>query len=186
MSRELIDTTVVDCFEVRPPRHRDLRGTLTKPFMALELDSRGLSFDLRELIWSESTEGVIRGLHFQVPPMEGAKFVYCVSGHVRDIVVDLRVGSPSFGQYAAVDLQAEIGNAIYVPSGCAHGFEVRSEHAVVTYAIDVDYDPATDGGIRWDSAGVEWRTPSPILSDKDQSLQALADFESPFRYGQGA
>lgn len=182
MTRAVVDTGVSGCFEVRTQQFTDHRGALTKPFMALEMDAHGVEFVLREIIWSHSRLGVIRGLHFQTPPVDGAKYVFCVSGCVRDVVLDLRVGSPTFGDHAAVELSPERANAIYVPSGCAHGFEVLSDTAIVAYAIDADYQPDAEGGIRWDSAGVKWLTSEPVLSEKDGLLGPLAEFESPFRW----
>lgn len=161
-----------------PPFHEDRRGSFTKPFSPALLQAAGVEFDLAEVYWSRSVAGTIRGLHFQLPPTAVAKIVFATSGHVTDAVVDLRRDSPTYGEHATFDLTPSSG-AVLVPVGCAHGFEALEE-SVLCYLQDRSFDPATDTGVRWDSAGIAWSSEAPVLSDRDTGFPCLADFDSPF------
>lgn len=131
-----------------------------------------------------SVRGVMRGLHFQLPPFTQSKLVRCVRGAVLDVAVDIRKGSPTFGRHVAVELTEENHRQFFVPRGFAHGFAVLSDTAVFQYKCDNYYHPEADGGISIQdpSLGIDWRIdPSQaILSDKDLRHPLLADFESPF------
>jgi dTDP-4-dehydrorhamnose 3,5-epimerase len=133
-----------------------------------------------------STYGVMRGLHFQRPPYTQTKLVRCVSGRVLDVAVDIRQGSPTYGQHVAVELTAENHRQFFIPKGFAHGFAVLSETAVFQYKCDEFYHPEADAGISIldESLGIDWRIPmdKAILSDKDTRHGMLADFQSPFTY----
>lgn len=135
---------------------------------------------------SKSTRGVIRGLHFQRPPFAQSKLVRCVVGTVLDVIVDIRKGSPTYGQHLAVELSAENHRQLFVPRGFAHGFAVLSEVAIFQYKCDNYYAPDSDAGISLldDSLGIDWRIPlrEAILSDKDQNHPTLSNFDSPFEY----
>lgn len=165
---------------VSPPFHQDRRGAFTKPFSPAVENSLGIPFDIVEVYWSRSVGGTVRGMHFQVPPTPIGKVVFSVEGRVRDIVLDLRVGSATYLRHTVIDLAPGAG-AVYVPHGCAHGFEVVDESATLVYLQDGAFDPATDAGVRWDTFGATWQTPRPVLSDRDSALPALEDFVSPFR-----
>jgi dTDP-4-dehydrorhamnose 3,5-epimerase len=119
-------------------------------------------------------------MHVQLPPYSGAKLVWVSQGNIRDVVLDLRIGSETFGACLVLHLD-ETSGALFIPEGCAHGFEVISDFAVVNYAQDVDHDPNHDSGVAWNSFSFEWKTPSPILSERDLQLPTFADFASPFR-----
>jgi dTDP-4-dehydrorhamnose 3,5-epimerase len=121
-------------------------------------------------------------MHFQVPPADHAKLVYCVSGAIYDMAVDLRIGSPTFGEYEAYELSAESNNAAYLPRGMAHGFFVRSAPAVVVYQVTSEHNPVDDRGIRWDSFGAKWPQGSPVISRRDEALIPFLQFESPFQF----
>ena len=133
---------------------------------------------------SLSTYGVMRGLHFQRPPFTQSKLVRCVKGAVLDVVVDIRKGSPTYGQHVAVELTEDNHRQFFVPRGMAHGFAVLSETAVFQYKCDNFYAPQADGGISIldDSLGIDWRIPTDkaILSEKDTKHACLKDFDSPF------
>jgi len=164
---------------LRPPFHQDGRGSFTKPYSPEVLAALAAPFPIAEVYWSQSGPGTVRGMHFQVPPTPIAKIVFATAGKVRDVVLDLRVGSPAFGEFAVFDLAPGSG-AVVVPHGCAHGFEVTEGPAVLVYLQDGAFDPATDAGIRWDSFGMDWLVSEPTLSARDPALPSLADFESPF------
>jgi dTDP-4-dehydrorhamnose 3,5-epimerase len=125
---------------------------------------------------------VVRGLHFQRPPADVSKLVTCLEGTVLDAVVDLRVDSPTYGAHCLVELSPGAANAVYVPTGCAHGFLVTGDDdALVLYAQSGEHDPELEGGIRWSGAGIAWPAADAILSDRDAGFEALDEFDSPFR-----
>lgn len=150
----------------------DARGGFAKPFAAAELATLVPGFSVAEAFWSRSAAGVVRGLHFQIPPAAVAKLVFVPTGRIRDVIVDLRADSPSYGRSVAVELDAA-GGAIFVPVGCAHGFEVLEGPAITCYLQGGAFDPTADAGVRWDSVGVEWASGDPLLSDRDRFLPAF-------------
>ena len=125
-------------------------------------------------------------MHFQIPPHQHTKLVYCLWGRVIDAVVDLRVGSLTYGQYETFELSQENARAIYIPAGFAHGFYVTSEKAIMVYNLSSVYAPDHDRGIRWDSVGISWPIfeANPILSERDRAFLSFSEFESPFVYEQ--
>ena len=133
---------------------------------------------------SMSSYGVMRGLHFQTMPYTQSKLVRCVKGAVLDVAVDIRKGSPTYGQHVAVELTADNHRQLFVPRGFAHGFAVLSETAVFQYKCDNFYAPTNDGGVSIvdDSLGIDWRIPveKALLSEKDTKHDLLKDFDSPF------
>lgn len=133
---------------------------------------------------SMSSYGVMRGLHFQTMPYTQSKLVRCVKGAVLDVAVDIRKGSPTYGQHVAVELTEDNHRQFFVPRGFAHGFAVLSETAVFQYKCDNFYAPANDGGVSIvdNSLGIDWRIPveNALLSEKDTKHDLLKDFESPF------
>ena len=133
---------------------------------------------------SMSSYGVMRGLHFQTMPYTQSKLVRCVKGAVLDVAVDIRKGSPTYGQHVAVELTEDNHRQFFVPRGFAHGFSVLSETAVFQYKCDNFYAPANDGGVSIvdDSLGIDWRIPmeKALLSEKDTKHDLLNDFDSPF------
>jgi dTDP-4-dehydrorhamnose 3,5-epimerase len=136
-------------------------------------------FNVREIFWNRSRLGVIRGMHLQLRPHAGTKVVWVTSGEIRDVVLDLRPSSPTFLKHCVYKMTS-LSGLLHVPVGCAHGFEVLSDDAVVNYAQECDYSPASDSGIRWNSFGCEWLTEDPIVSDRDASLPLLDEFVTPF------
>ncbi len=179
---ELIETHLPGCFEVRPKVFPDSRGHFVKLFSGEVFAKHGLTSNFPELACSVSKKGVLRGLHFQLPPADHAKIVYCVEGRVIDAVVDLRVGSPTYSKGLLYEIDAAKGNGLYIPRGFAHGFYVPVDKAVFVYKIETPWVPALDSGIAWDSASLDWPDKSPVLSEKDGKLTKLQDFRSPFKY----
>ena len=183
-------TAIPGCL-IRPLfHHTDDRGEFVKVYQAsgrwdaqdegADHSERG---EIAELFWSRSACGVVRGLHFQVPPHAHRKLVTVVSGAAIDVVVDLRVGSPTYGEHVTISLDAATPVAVQVPIGCAHGFQSTADDTVILYATSTEHAPNADRGIRWDSIGVEWPIPRVLLSERDAEFPALADFESPFTFG---
>ena len=179
---EFHPTTIPGCFEVRPRVRGDARGRFVKPFHAEEFAAHGLVTAWREQYHSTSAPGVVRGLHFQTPPEAHAKLVYCVSGSVWDVGLDLRRGSPAEGAHHVVELSAERGNALYLPAGVAHGFCTHAGEATLVYNVETVYAPEQDTGVLWSSADIDWPVHDPLMSERDTTFPPLPDFDSPFRY----
>jgi dTDP-4-dehydrorhamnose 3,5-epimerase len=161
---------------------QDERGDFVKLYRQSLFEAAGLEPEVAEVFVSRSTLGAVRGLHFQVPPHSHAKTVVCLDGRVFDVVVDLRVGSPTFREHAAFELEAAAPRAVHVPAGCAHGFQALSDCALLAYIVSTEHSPEHDAGVRWDTVGVTWPLADPVLSSRDRSFPASGDFESPFRY----
>jgi len=179
---ELKSNKIAGCFELQPKIFDDARGRFVKIFHEQAFTDHGLETKFSEEYYSVSYKNVIRGLHFQRPPMNHVKMVYCVEGEVMDAVVDLRVGSPTYGQYEMFELSAKKANSIYIPKGIAHGFCVTSEHAIMVYKVSTSYSPDHDSGILWSSVQIPWPTSKMILSARDEGFLPLDKFASPFRY----
>ena len=178
---ELRSTKILGCYEVLPRVFHDDRGRFVKVFHQDAFTRLGLETNFPEEYYSVSLRNVIRGMHFQTPPMEHVKMVYCLQGKVFDVLVDLRVGSATYGQSVTFSLSAENGNFIYIPRGLAHGFCVISESATLVYKVSTQYSPENDAGIHYGSIGVEWPTSKPIVSVRDMNFSNISNFTSPFR-----
>lgn len=178
-------TAIPGCIEIAPRIHSDPRGTFVKTLHEPFFREHGLRADFREAFHSLSHRGVLRGLHFQSPPNAQVKLVHCVAGRALDAVVDLRVGSPTFGAHALVELDAARANLLYIPEGLAHGFYAPDDDTVMVYFATLPHSPDDDTGVLWSSAGIDWPDAAPLVSDRDRAFPAMAAFASPFRYGGG-
>lgn len=179
---ELLPTPLRDCVEVQCNTHWDERGSLTKTWQAPMFDRLGLPKAFAEQFVSTSRRGVIRGLHCQYPPHACSKLVYCVSGEVMDVVVDIRRNSPTYGKHYKTLLTVERANMLYVPQGFVHGFCVLSDSATLVYNATHVHVSGSDGGILWNSAGIVWPEQRPIISPRDSALIPLKAFVTPFIY----
>lgn len=179
---ELLQTALPGCYEIKPQIFRDGRGSFVKTFHDETFIGMGLRIDWREEYYSVSKRGVIRGMHFQIPPMQHAKMVYCLLGVVQDVILDLRIGSPSYGKCISIELSAEKSNVVYIPEGAAHGFCALTDQVIMQYKVTSTYAHQQDTGICWDSIPVSWQVNKPIVSDRDSNLVKWQDFQSPFRY----
>lgn len=168
------------CYLLQPRVFQDTRGAFVKPLVSSHLRDHGLRADFVEQYHSTSKVGVIRGMHFQTPPHEHAKLVYCAAGAVNDVLLDLRRQSPTFGQVYSLQLTAESGQALHLATGIAHGFVAINEPALMIYNVTSEYAPEHDSGIRWDSFGFDWGVASPVMSERDLNFPTFADFASPF------
>ena len=173
-----------------PQRHVDARGFFVEHYNKRTLADRGLTFDFVQdnLSLSKQT-GTVRGLHFQPPPSEQTKLVSVVRGAVLDVIVDLRVGSPTFGRHAAVELSEANGLQVLVPRGFAHGFCTLSDDALVLYKTDGYYDAARDLGLLWNDPdlGIRWpvETKAAILTSKDEAHPRLKELPQYFEWRGG-
>lgn len=179
---EIEPTDLPGCFRLHARVGADRRGAFTKTFEAASYARFGLRADWGEEIHTTSNRGVVRGMHFQTPPAAQAKLLFCVVGEVDDVVVDLRRGSPTFGEHRAFSLRAAEGGGLYVPSGLAHGFASMAEASTLFYKLTGAYSPAHDAGIAWDGFGYAWPVAEPVLSDRDLALPRLCDYDSPFTF----
>lgn len=186
---EIIKTAIKDVLIIEPRVFKDARGYFFESFSKREFDEKvtpilGHSINFVQDNESMSRRGVMRGLHFQRPPFTQSKLVRCVRGAVLDVAVDIRKGSPTYGQHVAVELTEENHRQFFVPRGFAHGFAVLSDIAVFQYKCDEFYHPEADGGISIvdNSLGIDWKISDAdaILSEKDTKHSMLKDFESPF------
>ncbi|MFN3447713.1 MAG: dTDP-4-dehydrorhamnose 3,5-epimerase [Roseococcus sp.] len=171
---------IPDVLLIEPPRYGDARGFFSEVWKRSALAAAGLVVDFVQDNHSLSREaGVLRGLHFQRPPHAQGKLVRCTRGRVLDVAVDIREGSPSYGQHVAVELSAENWRQVWVPRGFAHGFLTLEPDCEVLYKVDAEYSREADGGIAWDdpALGIAWPLPpgGPILSDKDRAAPRLAE-----------
>jgi dTDP-4-dehydrorhamnose 3,5-epimerase len=179
---EFVPTDLPGCVIVQTLARDDPRGSFAKTFHLNTFAAAGLRTDWREEYHSHSRRGVVRGMHFQLPPTDHAKLVYCLAGEVLDVVIDLRVGSPTFRRTISAPLTAGNGRGLYVPSGCAHGFASLSEDSLMLYKVTSVHSPDCDAGIAWDSIGFNWPIDAPLLSERDARHPVLAAFDSPFRF----
>lgn len=183
---EVIQTSIDGVVILEPKVFRDARGYFFESFSQREFEEKIRKIDFVQDNESMSSYGVIRGLHFQRPPFTQSKLVRCVKGRVSDVAVDIRKGSPTYGQHVAVELSEWNHRQFFVPRGFAHGFSVLSEIAVFQYKCDNFYTPEADGGIsiKDETLGINWQIPveKAILSEKDVRHGCLKDFNSPFDY----
>lgn len=179
---KITETRIPKCYEIVPTILEDKRGRFVKTLHQDIYESHQLIIHFAEEYYSVSKKNVLRGLHFQVPPQDCTKIVYCLEGSVMDVVVDLRKGSPTFGEFELFNLSSENGKIIYIPSGLAHGFYVTSETAIMCYKVSTVYSPKEDTGILWNSVVIPWPNLHPILSERDQSFLPFSEFRSPFVY----
>ncbi len=172
------ELAVRDAFSVHPRLFHDERGSFGEFYRHEALrEAVGHPLDLRQGNSSVSRRGVVRGLHFADVPPGQAKYVTCARGAVLDVVADIRLGSPTFGQWDAVRLDDEARAAVYVPEGLAHGFVALTDDATVLYLCSAVYTPTGEHGITPadPELAVDWGTAAPILSEKDEAAPTLAE-----------
>ena len=172
---EIVETALPGVFLIKPGVFRDPRGFFMETYRADALATAGVRETFVQDNHSRSSRGVLRGLHYQLHHPQ-AKYCRVVQGEVLDIAVDIRVGSPNFGNWVGAVLSDDNHHALYLPRGFAHGFTVLSDTADFLYKCSDYYDAADDCGVLWNdpAIGIEWNTPTPILSAKDQGHLPLA------------
>lgn len=183
---KITDTHIKGPKILEPRVFTDARGYFFESYSKRLFDENVAEVNFVQDNESKSTYGVIRGLHFQMPPHDQAKLVRCVKGAVLDVAVDIRKGSPTYGRHLAVELTEDNHRQFYIPHGFAHGFAVLSEYAIFQYKCDDYYHPETEGGISLfdPSLDIDWHIDldKAILSEKDRNHPLLKEFDSPFTY----
>lgn len=185
---QIVDTEIAGVKRLIPVRHGDARGYFAEIFREDTLRRHGI--DVRFVQENQSLSarpGVLRGLHFQLPPMAQAKLIRVVAGAIFDVAVDLRRGSPSYGRHVALVLSAERGEQLFVPEGFAHGFCTLEPDTVLIYKVNRYYAPEHDRGLLWNdpALAIDWPLPpeGPLLSDRDTGHPRFADLPAYFTYG---
>ena len=167
-----------------PRRFGDARGWFSETWNPHALAEQGLKLPefMQDNHSYSALHNTLRGLHFQSPPHAQDKLVRCSRGAILDVAVDVRRGSPSYGEYVAVELSAENDSQLFVPKGFLHGFLTLTKDCEVQYKCSDYYAPECDGAVRWDTLGIAWGTDAPILSEKDANAIPFGEFVSPFEY----
>lgn len=185
---EVIKTALDGVVIIEPRLFKDTRGYFFESYAQREFDEKVRPVHFVQDNESKSTYGVLRGLHFQIPPFAQAKLVRVVKGSVLDVAVDIRTGSPTFGKYVAVELNEDNHRQLFIPRGFAHGFSVLSREAIFQYKCDHTYAPQAEGALIWNDPDIhiDWKIPAEkiLLSAKDERHGRLKNFESPFTYGE--
>ncbi len=166
------ETSIPGAFIISLNRLEDERGFFARTFCRREFSDHGLNPDLAQCSISfNRKKGTLRGMHFQAKPHEETKVVRCTMGALFDVLVDLRPGSPTFKQWASVELNAENRTMVYIPGGIAHGFLTLKENTEVMYQMSVEYAPESSGGVRWNDPAfaIRWPEYPQVISSKDQS-----------------
>ena len=178
-----IEQTSLDGLVVlTPARHGDHRGFFSESWNKTAMSDAGINIDFVQDNHSLSAKaGTLRGLHFQAPPHGQAKLVRCGRGALYDVAVDVRAGSPTYGDWFGIELSFENGKQLFVPEGFLHGFMTLNDDTEIVYKCSDFYSPTADGSVLWSSCGIEWPLDiDPVLSEKDKQAVALKDFTTPF------
>lgn len=176
---EIKERKLKGVFEITLSPHKDARGFFMRTFDEELFSKHGINYNWKQENHSYSNrKGIIRGLHFQMPPFRETKFVRCITGAVCDVFVDLREGSPTFGMWDSIELSAENRKMVVVPRGFAHGFCTLTEESEVLYKVDNYYSPQHEKGIIWNDPdlAIEWPVTEPILSEKDMNNITLKQY----------
>ncbi|AXU48574.1 dTDP-4-dehydrorhamnose 3,5-epimerase [Clostridioides difficile] len=172
----IIKTKLKDCIEILPNVFEDSRGITIKPYHYPTFKKLGIEEFFNEDLFVTSKKGTIRGLHFQKEPFVQSKLVYCVSGSILDVAVDIRKDSPTYGEHVCFNIDSRKRNIAYIPNGFAHGYQALEENTIVIYKLSSPYSPSNEGGIKWDSMDINWNKINPIVSNKDEELPTFAEY----------
>lgn len=179
---QISEIEIPGCFEITPKRIEDNRGVFVKTLHEDIFAAHGLQNVFLEEYFSKSYRNVLRGLHFQTPPHDHVKMVYCASGAIMDAIVDVRIGSPTYGKFQTFELSETNAKILVLAKGIAHGFCTLSHEAIVMYKVSTVYAQQCDKGILWNSLNIPWPISNPILSDRDKKFPAFQAYDSPFKY----
>ena len=177
---------MIDIHEILPKvwyikldKFEDARGSFTKTYTSHLYHQYLGEFEMREEFYTVSKKDVIRGMHFQLPPNDHKKVVFCAAGSARDVILDLRQGK-GYGRYVDIHLSGEEPGLLFIPKGIAHGFRALEDNTNMVYKTSSAYVPESDKGILWNSFGYDWGSGMPVVSDRDQLHPSFKDFKTPF------
>lgn len=177
---KIIETSIEGLYILETINFQDIRGGFQKLFNFDFFNENNLDTDFKEFYYSVSQKGVIRGMHFQLPPFDHTKLVYVSKGRIKDVVLDIRKDSKTYGKYFSVELDDNKAQYLYIPKGLAHGFVSLEDGSIVNYAQTSCYSKEHDCGILYNSFGFDWETENPIISGRDTTFEKLENFKSPF------
>ena len=173
-------TEILNCFEICFEIKNDYRGKFVKIFNKKFFIENNLNTDYIDEYYTVSHKGVLRGMHFQLPPHEHYKLVSCLKGRVIDVILDLRNTSNTFGKYQTFLLSEDDAKILYLPPGVAHGFYSLENNSLMHYKVSSDYNELFDAGIKWNSFNYIWPDKNPIISERDTNFISFGSFKSPF------
>ena len=175
--------SIRDVVLIRPDRYLDDRGFFKEIYREDAFAEAGIHARFVQTNLVRSMHGVLRGLHYQIPPADQGKLIGVTRGEIFDVAVDLRVGGPTYGRWVARTLDVDAGELLWIPPGFAHGYAVLSETADLVYQVTAEFDTSLDRGVRWDDPvlGIQWPVDDPILSERDHELPPLSRADNPFR-----
>lgn len=177
---EIIKTPFKGLFVLQTVNFLDNRGGFQKVFNFDFFKENGLDCDFKEFYYSVNNKNVVRGMHFQLPPLDHTKVVYVSRGYIKDVVVDIRKNSSTYGKCFSIELDDQKGQYLYIPKGFAHGFVSLEEGSIVNYAQNSCYSKDHDCGVDAMSIGFDWGIENPIRSGRDLTFESLKEFKSPF------
>jgi dTDP-4-dehydrorhamnose 3,5-epimerase len=177
---KITPTQLQGVFVIETDLFQDERGAFIKTFHKDTFEAQKIHVDFKESFYSLSKKGVIRGMHFHLPPKAHAKLVYVTSGAVLDVILDMRKDSPTYGKYTSIELSAENHKMTFIPIGCAHGFLSLEDNTCMVYLQSGVYDKECDAGVTHDSFGMVWPIENPIMSKRDKEFIKFTEFNSPF------
>lgn len=181
---KIIKTPIPDLLIVEPDVFNDQRGYFFEVYNQESYFNNNMNMQFVQDNESKSGKNVLRGLHFQKPPFAQGKLVRVIQGKVLDVAVDIRKGSPTYGKYHSVELDAQSKRMFYIPEGFAHGFLTLEENTIFAYKCTNYYNKESEGSLLWcdETIGIDWNIENPVLSDKDKISPLFKDFISPFKY----
>ena len=177
---KFIELDMAGCYLIKPSIIVDIRGSFVKTLNREIFEKKGLCSEFEEEYFSISKKNVLRGMHFQKPPYDHVKLVYCLDGCVEDVFLDIRKNSETYLKHQKIELESETRGILYLPKGIAHGFLTKSDSATMVYKTSSCYAPWQDDGILWDSFGAKWSCDHPIISSRDTSFSGIHNYSSPF------
>lgn len=173
---DVAESSLPGVYVIEPQRHDDERGSFARLYCRREYAEHGIDFEPVQIsVSTNKRRDTLRGLHFQAPPAAEGKVVICMRGTAFDVVVDLRTESATYGRWTSFELSAEHRRAVYVPPGCAHGFQTRESDTELVYLISEFYDASLQRGVRWSdpALGIDWPAEPSVISERDR---AFTDF----------
>ena len=177
---KIIETPIKGLYILETINFQDIRGGFQKLFNFDFFKENNLDTDFKEFYYSVSQKYVIRGMHFQLPPFDHTKLVYVSRGKIKDVVLDIRKDSKTYGKYFSIELDDNKAQYMYIPKGLAHGFVSLEDGSIVNYAQTSCYSKEHDCGILYNSFGFDWGIENPIISGRDTTFEKLENFKSPF------